>query len=425
MKNITTVILAAGRSTRFISSKSKLTHELAGYPIINHVFDSAKKVSGKNIIVVCNKDNFEELKSLLMGCKFVIQKNQRGTADAIEVAKKHIKTENFLILFGDVPLITDKSLKKLIRSFKNNNTASMIAFKTHKPQGYGRVVINNNKVTKVVEEINTSANEKIIELCNSGIMLVKKSIFYKNIKLIKFNKKKKERYLTDIFEIYFKKNIPFSSVFSSEDEMTGVNNLSDYNKVDSLFQNRLVNKFLERGVLIKSPETSYFSYNAKIAKKVVIEPNVVIRNNVSIKSGSIIKSYSDLDGVSINEDCSIGPHARIRPNSIIYKNSKIGNYVEIKNSSIGKGSSISHLTYIGDSKVGNKVNIGAGCITCNYDGVKKSKTIIGDNSFIGSNTSLIAPVKIGNNVKIGAGSVINKDISANKLAIRRSKLKIY
>jgi bifunctional UDP-N-acetylglucosamine pyrophosphorylase/glucosamine-1-phosphate N-acetyltransferase len=398
---------------------------LAGYPIINHVFDSAKKVSGKNIIVVCNKDNYRELKNILSECKLVIQKNQKGTADAIEVAKKYIKTENFIILFGDVPLITDKSLKKLIRSFKNNNTGSMIAFNAQKPKGYGRVILSNNKVTKVVEEINTTVNEKIIELCNSGIMLVKKSIFYKNIKFIKFNKKKKERYLTDIFEIYFKKNIPFSFVLSSEDEMSGVNNLIDFNKVDSLFQNRLVNKFLAQGVLIKKPETSYFSYNAKIAKKVTIESNVVIRNNVSIKSGSIIKSYSDLDGVLINQDCSIGPHARIRPYSIINKNCKIGNYVEIKNSSIGQSTSISHLTYIGDSKIGKKVNIGAGCITCNYDGVKKSKTIIGNNSFIGSNTSLIAPVKIGNNVKIGAGSVINKDISANKLAIRRSKLKIY
>jgi len=398
---------------------------LAGYPIINHVFDSARKVSGKNIIVVCNKDNHGELKNILSECKLVIQKNQKGTADAIEVAKKYIKTENFIILFGDVPLITYKSLKKLIRSFKNNNTGSMIAFNAQKPKGYGRVILSNNKVTKVVEEINTTVNEKIIELCNSGIMLVKKSIFYKNIKFIKFNKKKKERYLTDIFEIYFKKNIPFSFVLSSEDEMSGVNNLIDFNKVDSLFQNRLVNKFLAQGVLIKKPETSYFSYNTKIAKKVTIEPNVVIRNNVSIKSGSIIKSYSDLDGVLINQDCSIGPHARIRPYSIVNKNCKIGNYVEIKNSSIGQSTSISHLTYIGDSKIGKKVNIGAGCITCNYDGVKKSKTIIGNNSFIGSNTSLIAPVKIGNNVKIGAGSVINKDISANKLAIRRSKLKIY
>ena len=425
MKNITTVILAAGRSTRFVSNKSKLTHELGGYPIINHVFDRAKKFSGKNIIVVCNRDNHAELKNILTGCKFVIQKNQRGTADAIEVAKHFIKTENFIILFGDVPLITDKSLKKLMRSFKNNNLGSMIVFKTLKPKGYGRVILNNNKVTKVIEEINASSNEKLIEFCNSGIMLVKKSVFYKNIKLIKFNKKKKERYLTDIFEIYFKKNIPFSFVLSSEDEMSGVNNLIDLNKVENLFQNMLINKFLEQGVLIKRPETSYFSYNTKIAKKVIIEPNVIIRNNVSIKSGSIIKSYSDLDGVLINEDCSIGPHARIRPYSIINKNCKIGNYVEIKNSSIGKNTSISHLSYIGDSKIGKKVNIGAGCITCNYDGVKKSKSIIGDSSFIGSNTSLIAPVKIGNNVKIGAGSVINKDISSNKLAIRRSKLKIY
>jgi bifunctional UDP-N-acetylglucosamine pyrophosphorylase/glucosamine-1-phosphate N-acetyltransferase len=243
--------------------------------------------------------------------------------------------------------------------------------------------------------------------------------------LIKFNKKKKERYLTDIFEIYFKKNIPFSFIVSSEDEMSGVNNLVDFNKVDSLFQNRLVNKFLDHGVLIKRPETSYFSYNAKIAKKVIIEPNVVIKNNVSIKSGSIIKSFTELDGVTINEGCSIGPHARIRPFSKINKNCKIGNYVEIKNSSVGESSAISHLSYVGDSSIGNQVNIGAGCITCNYNGVHKCQTIIGDNSFIGSNTSLIAPLKIGKNVKIGAGSVINKDIPSNKLAIRRSKLKIY
>ena len=363
MKKITTVILAAGNSTRFISNKSKLTHELAGLPIVSHVFKIAKKVSGKNIIVVCNKDNYTELKEILDGCNFVIQKNQKGTADAIEKAKPYIKTENFIILFGDVPLITDKSLKKLILSFKNNNSGSMIAFKTLKPAGYGRVILTNNKVTKVVEEINASTNEKLIELCNSGIMIVKKSIFFKNIKLIKYSKNKKERYLTDIFEIYFKKNIPFSFTISSENEMSGINNLSDFIKVDNLFQKIIVKKFLQQGVLIKKPETCYFSHDTKIAKKVTIESNVIIRNNVSIKSGSIIKSFSDLDGAYIEEGCSIGPHARIRPTSKINKNSKIGNYVEVKNSSIGKGTSISHLSYIGDSKIGNKVNIGAGCIT--------------------------------------------------------------
>ncbi len=424
MKKITTVILAAGRSTRFISKKSKLTHDLGGLPIVSHVYNCAKKISGKNIIVVCNKENYDELKILLNGCKFVIQKIQKGTADAIEVAKPQIKTENFIILFGDVPLIKDISLKKLIKSF-NNNSASMIAFKSSNPKGYGRVILNKNKVEKVIEDINANKSEKLIKLCNSGIMLIKKSIFFKNIKLIKFNKKKKERYLTDIFEIYFKKNIPFSISISSEDEMIGINNLYDFNKVYNLFQNRLVKKFIKQGVLIQKPETSYFSYDTKIGKKVTIEPNVNIRKNVSIKSGTKIKSFSDLDGVAIDENCSIGPHARIRPNSKIFKNCKIGNYVEIKNSSIGNKTSISHLSYIGDSKVGNEVNIGAGCITCNYDGVIKNKTIIGHKSFVGSNTSLIAPVKIGNNVKIGAGSVINKDIPANKLAIRRSRLKIY
>ena len=424
MKNITTVILAAGKSTRFISNKSKLTQELAGLPVVSHVYNTAKKISGKNIIVVCNKENHNELSSLLKNCKFVIQKNQKGTADAIEAAKSSIKTQNFIILFGDVPLISDNSLKRLIKNF-TNKVGSMIAFKSLKPHGYGRVILEKNKIVKVVEEIHTSESEKLIELCNSGIMLVNKSIFFKLIKQIKFRKIKKERYLTDIFEIYFKKKIPFTFIQAEEEEMSGINTLLDFNKVDKILQKRLVRKFLNNGVLIKKPETCYFSYDTKIQSKVIIEPNVTIRNKVSIKSGSIIKNFSDLEGILVKENCSIGPHARLRPNSTIGKNCKIGNYVEIKSSIIGNDTNISHLSYIGDSNVGSQVNIGAGCITCNYDGVKKNKTFIGNKAFIGSNSSLVAPVKIGNNVRTGAGSVINKDIPRNKLAVRRSKLKIY
>ena len=425
MKNITTVILAAGRSTRFVAKKSKLTQELAGLPIVSHVYNTAKKISGKNIVIVCNKDNHEELRKIIPACIFVIQSSQKGTADAIVTAKLSIKTKNFIVLFGDVPLVTDFSLKKLINTFKFNNTASMILFKSPKPKGYGRVIINNKTIEKVVEEIETTASEKLIEFCNSGIMMINKDVFFKNIKLIKTNKKKKEKFITDIFNIYFRQKKPFIYSISEEEEMSGINNLLDFNKVDTLMQKIFVNKFLNKGVLIRSPKTSYFSYDTKIEKKVIIEANVNLRNNVSIKSGTIIKNFTDLEGVMVKEDCSVGPHARIRPFSKIEKNCKIGNYVEIKNSIIGNNTSISHLTYVGDSKVGNNVNIGAGCVTCNYNGVKKNKTIIGNNSFIGSNTSLIAPVKIGNNVKIGAGSVINKNIPSNKLAIRRPKLKIY
>ena len=425
MKNITTVILAAGRSTRFISNKSKLTHDLAGLPIVCHVFNTAKKISGKNIVVVCNKDNFKELDFLLSDCKLIIQKSQNGTADALETAKQHVKTKNFIILFGDVPLVTNKTLNKLVKNFKQNNIASMVLFESINPHGYGRVVLKNKKVVKVVEEIHTSKSEKLINQCNSGVMIVNKSIFYKNIKNIQFSKIKKEKYLTDIFEIYFNKRIPFNICSSSEEEMTGINNLSDFNKADTVLQKRLINQFINKGVLIKRPETCYFSYDTKIEKKVIIEPNVIIRKNVFIKKGSIIKSYSDLEGVIIKDNCSIGPHARIRATSKIEKNCKIGNYVEIKNSTIGSDTSIGHLAYVGDANIGNKVNIGAGCVTCNYDGVKKNKTYIGNKSFVGSNTSLIAPVKIGKNAKIGAGSVINKDIPNNKLAVRRSNLKIY
>ena len=425
MKSITTVILAAGRSKRFVAKKSKLTQELAGLPIILHVYNIAKKISGKNIVLVCNNENIEELKAIITECTFVIQKSQKGTADAIETAKLSIKTKNFIVLFGDVPLVTNSSIKKLINSFKLNNIASMVLFKTSKSKGYGRVIINNKKIEKVIEEIDATVPEKLIEFCNSGIMMINKDIFFKNSKLIRTNKKKKEKFITDIFNIYFQQQRPFNYSISSEEEMSGINNLFDFNKVEMLMQKILVNKFLNQGVLIKNPETSYFSYDAKIGKKVIIESNVNIRKNVSIHSGTIIKNFSDIEGVIIKNDCSIGPHARIRPFFFFLKNCKIGNYVEIKNSTVGKSTSISHLTYVGDSKVGNNVNIGAGCVTCNYDGVKKHTTTIGNNSFVGSNTSLIAPIKIGNNVKIAAGSVINKNISNNKLAIRRPKLKIY
>ena len=425
MKNITTVILAAGRGTRFTSKKSKLTQDLAGLPTISHVYNAAQKISGKNIVVICNKENHTELKSLLINSKFVIQKFQKGTANAIEEAKSFIKTKNFIVLFGDVPLVTSTSLKKLINTFKKNNTASMILFQSSKPKGYGRVILKNKKIEKVVEEIDATKSQKLIELCNSGTMIVEKNTFFKNLKIIKVNIRKKEKFLTDIFNIYFKNNTPFNFSFSTEEEMSGINNLFDFNKINKILQSKLANKFLSQGVLIINPETSYFSYDTKIQKRVVIESNVNIRKNVSIKSDTIIKSFSDLEGVTVKENCSIGPHARIRPHSKIEKYCKIGNYVEIKNSTIGSNTSVSHLSYIGDSNVGNNVNIGAGCITCNYDGLKKNKTIIGNKSFIGSNSSLIAPIKIGNNVKIGAGSVINKNITNNKLAVRRPKLKIY
>ena len=424
MSNISTVILAAGKSTRFKSTNGKLFQDLAGLPIISHVYNIAKKISGRKIIIVCNKKNIKELKSLFSDCIFVIQKKQDGTANAILAAKPYLRNKSFLVLFGDVPLISIKNIKKLINKFNNNKSpGSMIAFQASDPSGYGRVKTKNDKVLKVVENFNINNEEQNIKLCNSGVLLVKSNLFFKNLSQINVSKIKKEKFLPDIFEIFFHQNKPINYVLCSEQEMLGVNTLEDFVKIDSIYQRTLVNKLVKKGVIIINSKSCRLSFDTEIEKGVTIEPNVVIKDRVKIAKGTTIKSHSYIQGAKIRENCSIGPYARIRSSSIISKNAKIGNYVEIKNSIVGNSSSIAHLSYIGDSKIGKKVNIGAGTITCNFDGNKKHRTIIKDGAFIGSNSSLIAPVIINKNAKIAAGSVINKDIPAKYLAIERSKLK--
>mgnify|MGYP001280585898 CR=1 FL=1 len=421
MISITTVILAAGKSTRFKATSSKLVYPLCGLPIISHVYSVAKKISGKKVIVVCNKENINELKSILKDCVFVIQNQQRGTADAIEQAKNKINSKNILVLFGDTPLITLSSIKKLIKKFISSKAkASLIAFRTQKPFGYGRLLTKNNVLEEIIEEINLNIYQKKINLCNSGILVAEKKTLFDNTKNIKINRIKKERYLPDIFKIFHSNKFNTNYIECNEDEMLGINTLEDYNKVQSILQKKYIDKFIKIGVNFLKPNTCYLSYDTKIEQNVIIESNVTIKEKTIIKKDSIIKSNSYLEGVTIGEKCNIGPSARIRPNSIIDKNSKVGNFVEIKNSKIGKKVSIAHLSYVGDADVGNNVNIGAGTITCNYDGNKKSKTKIKSNVFIGSNTSLVAPLTINESSVIGAGSVITKNVGKRSLALTRS-----
>ena len=425
MKKILTVILAAGKSTRFKHTKSKIYQDLGGLSVIEHVYELAKKVSKENIIFVCNKENNQELQSLFPKAKFVIQKKQKGTADAIYQAKKYLKNTNVLVLFGDVPLISLESIKKLILNFKKNKLiGSMIAFKTNNPFGYGRVVVNKNHISQVIEEINTTNIEKNIKLCNSGVMLCNSNLLFDNIAKISNKNLKKEKYLPDIFRIFCKLNKHFSYILAPEEEMLGINIIKDLIFIDQIYQKKLKNKIIDGGVIFTEPDLTRVSYDTKIKRGCIVEPYVFFQKGVLIERDVIIKSHSILEDCLVNSNSSIGPSARIRPKSTIGRNVKIGNFVEIKNSIIGDNTSISHLSYIGDCKIGNKVNIGAGTITCNYDGKKKHKTIIENNVFIGSNCSLVAPIKIGSNSTIGAGSVITKNIPKNHLAIERSSLRI-
>ena len=425
MKNITTVILAAGKSSRFKNNTSKIFQDLGGLSIIEHVYQLAKKISKNRIVFVCNEENIGELKKKFIGCSFVIQKNQKGTADAILSAKKYLLHTNALILFGDVPLITFASIKKLINNFsKNKLRGSMIAFKTDNPFGYGRVKTQGNFVTSIVEELNASFKEKKINLCNSGVMLCSSKLLFTHIAKISNKNTKKEKYLPDIFHILHNIDKSFTYVLSGEDEMLGVNSIKDLIRIDKIYQNKIKDRMIKKGVIIIEPDTVRLSFDSIVKRGVTIEPFVSIKRGVTIEANVTIKSHSVIETCTIGKNSLIGPYARIRPNSKIGENVKIGNYVEVKNSRIGNNCSISHLSYVGDSSFGKNINVGAGTVTCNYDGKKKQKTIVEDGVFIGSNSSLIAPIKIGKNSTIGAGSVITDNIPPNSLALERSKLKI-
>ena len=425
MKKITTVILAAGKSTRFKHKKSKIFQDLAGIEIISHVYQVAKKISNKEVVFVCNKENIIEIKNKFPYAKCVLQKNQKGTADAIVCAKKYIKNKNILILFADVPLLSSNTITKLYNNYvKNGSIGSMIAFKTNNPYGYGRVKVIDNKVLSVVEEINTTLTEKKILLCNSGVMLCNTKLLFSNINKISDKNLKKEKYLPDIFQIFNDLEKSFSYIICSQEETLGINTIDDLILVDKILQKKLKANIIKNGVILQQPETIRLCVDTKIKKGSIIEPFVTFKPRVLINENVLIKSYSVIEECSIGENSSIGPSARIRPKSKIGKNTKIGNFVEIKNSVIGNKNSISHLSYIGDSHLGNNVNVGAGTITCNYDGKKKNKTIIKDQVFVGSNSSLVAPITIGRKATIGAGSVVTRNIPANYLALERSDLKI-
>ena len=424
MTNITTLILIAGKSSRFKSNKSKIFHELAGLPVIDHIYNKAKKISKNNIIFVCNKNNINTLKKRFNNCKFALQKNQNGTADAVLSAKKFIKNKsNILILFGDVPLIALSTLKKMTNIFiKDKLPGLMIAFDSTDPSGYGRVITKGKKVESVVEELNASPNIKKISLCNAGVMLCKYELLFSFINKISNKNKKREKYLPDIFAICHQNKKSFQYILCKEEEMLGINTLDDFNKVDEIYQNLLIRNLIEKGVKIINPKTVRVSYDTQVGKNSIIEPFVFIKNGVKIKNQVIVKSHSVLESSIIGKGSSIGPFAQLRPGSVIGENVKIGNFVEIKNSKIGNQCSISHLSYIGDSQLGKNINVGAGTITCNYDGKNKHKTIIEDNVFIGTNTSLIAPLRISKNSKTGAGSIIRKNIPPNSLVVGLDKL---
>ena len=419
MKNLEIIILAAGKGTRMKSSKPKILHELGGKQIIDYVIEASNRLKPKRIHLVVNnqiKDKFKNYNNL----NIVIQKKQSGTGDAIKSAIKSLKKDSVtLVLYGDVPLIKHKTILNVSKI--KTNKVNLLCFNKEERNNYGKVILGTDGlISQVVEQKELKKNENYY-LCNSGVFAIETKLLGSLLPKLNNNNKKKEFYLTDIFNLAFRKGVKVNPIEISETEVMGVNDKNDLAIAEKVIQNELRSKHLTAGVTMRDPDTVYLSKDTKIGKDVTIHPFVIIGKNVVIGNNTEIHAFSHIEDCKIGNEVSIGPYARIRPGTKISDNAKVGNFVEIKNSKIDKGSKVNHLSYIGDTNIGKKVNIGAGTITCNYDGVKKNKTKIKDKVFIGSNSSLIAPVTINENSIVGAGSVITKNVLKKSLAIERNE----
>ncbi len=436
------IILAAGQGTRMKSSLPKVLHPLAGLPLVQHVINTSKKLSPEEINVVYGHGGERVLQHINdTDINWVLQNEQLGTGHAVDQVTDQLKDEQLvLILYGDVPLIKVDTLIELLD--KANNGFSLLTVNLDDPQGYGRIVRNKDGlVINITEEKDASDEIKKINEVNTGILAVKASLLKNWLSKLENNNAQKEYYLTDIIAMAVKDNFTVHTTQpDNEYEVMGVNNRLQLAELERYYQQEQANKLMAGGISLADPrridirgEITH-GQDISIDINTVFEGNVSIGNNVSIGANCVIKDskiaddvvilpMSILDNATVGKGSKVGPFARLRPGAVLSESTHIGNFVEIKKSFVGLGSKVNHLTYVGDSIVGKNVNIGAGTITCNYDGANKHQTIIEDNVFIGSATQLVAPVKIGINATIGAGSTITTDVAEGELAITRVKQK--
>ena len=421
---ICAIVLSAGSSKRFKSSLPKYLHSIAGKSILDYNLDAIRSIKKINKIqIISNKENKKFF--IERGINPFIQNPINGTGGAIKQIynAKKLNSDYYLVTLSDTPIFDYKILRNFInKSITSKTDLSVLSQEVSNPHGYGRIIIKDKKFESIVEENDCDIDQKKINLINTGIFFLSKRAI-SNINLIKKNLKKKEFYITDLIEICHKKKLKIDTYQNLSLPIQGVNTMLELQDLDKFYQNFLKQKLINGGVRIVHPETVYIENGANISKGVIIEPNVVLKKNVNIGRDTIIKSFSYIEDCNVGINCQIGPFARIRPESKISNDAKIGNFVEIKKSSISEGVKINHLSYVGDTNIGKNTNIGAGTITCNYDGKNKLSSKIGNNCFIGSNTSIVAPVKIGNYAYVAAGSVITKNVKNNQFSISRTKQK--
>lgn len=441
MKNsLTTIVLAAGKGTRMQSAKPKVLQTLANKPLLAHVLDTCQSINVDKTIVVYGFGG-NQVKSAMSDypLTWVEQAEQLGTGHAVKVALNELPNEGkSLILYGDVPLVTAKTLTKLKEA--NQDGVSMLTLTVSDPFGLGRIKRNSQgNIIAIVEQKDASEEEQAIHEINSGIYCVDNTLLHKYLPNLSNDNAQKEYYLTDIVKMAVADGIAITAIEPEHEfEIEGVNNRQQLSELERRFQAKLVADLQIQGVHFADPNRVDIRGSITVGRDVFVDINVIFEgrvtlgNNVTIQAGCVIKNSTLADNVSVKPNCvideaiigndvSIGPFAHLRPGTIVDDKARLGNFVEIKKSQVGKGSKVNHLSYIGDAQIGAGVNVGAGVITCNYDGINKYKTTIGDNSFIGTNSCLVAPLTIGHTVTIGAGSVITKDVEDKALAIARGR----
>lgn len=425
-RDLTVIILAAGLGSRMKSSKPKALHLLGGVPMMDHLLSKAKALNPKQIISVIGEEMKDLYNHVIYKSDVVYQTKKLGSAHAVYTAKyaHDLKNGVTLILYVDTPLVDLDTLVQLVDKVDTQDCdVCVLGFEKEEENSYGKLVVNGDSLFKIVETKDATEEELDILLCNSGVMAVRSDIIWSLLEQIDNENSQKEYYLTDIVKVAIKDNYKCSYVIDEEDNLQGANSKLELADLEMVFQHHKRLEFLKDGVQLIDPDTVFFSMNTKIGKDVIIHPHVHILGSSEIKDGAVIYPFSVIEDSIVGENSQVGPYARLRPKTVLEGNNKVGNFVEIKKSKISNGTKVNHLSYIGDTEIGKNTNIGAGTITCNYDGKNKFGTIIGDNCFIGSNTALVAPVILGNNSSVGAGSVIIKSVPENTLAVTRATQK--
>jgi bifunctional UDP-N-acetylglucosamine pyrophosphorylase/glucosamine-1-phosphate N-acetyltransferase len=424
MADLALVVLAAGMGTRMKSALPKVLHKIAGRSMLAHVLHAGLGLEAARAVVVTGPemDNLKtEAAKIFPSCTFAEQKERLGTGHAVMTAAPALSDfkGTVLVLYGDVPLIQTETLRGLLGKLDAKHKMAVLGFKAANPFGYGRFIGSKNAITDIREELDASPKERKINLCNSGIIAIEAELLRQILPKLTNKNAKQEYYLTDLVKLATKAKTKVAVELCDEIEVSGVNDRAQLAALEQQFQKIARHAAMKNGATLIDPSTVYFSADTKLGQDVVVEPNVVFGPGVSVGDNVEIFAFSHLEGATIAKGARIGPFARLRPGAEIGENAHIGNYVEIKKAKIGKGAKANHLSYIGDAIVGAGSNIGAGTITCNYDGYEKHLTDIGENVFVGSNSALVAPVKIGAGANIAAGSVITSNVPADALAMTR------